>query len=79
MNVVKLRNNLTETLNRVADDGETHRLWRDGARGRPPWYRWKTSSGSRKMEDKADVRAAQQLKEKGIVPFEQIKERLGMK
>jgi antitoxin (DNA-binding transcriptional repressor) of toxin-antitoxin stability system len=79
MNIVDVRENLAEVINRVAYAGERVVL-----RRRSKSVAAVVSMGDlqllQDLEDRADVKAALRArKEKGGVPLEKIKARLGMK
>jgi prevent-host-death family protein len=79
MNIVKARSNLADALNRVAYAGERIVLQRRG-KGVAALVSMEDLALLEEMENQADIRAARKaLKEKGGVPLEQIKKRLGMK
>lgn len=77
--VVKIRANLAEVINRVAYGGERAVLQR---RSKPvvALVSMEDLKLLEALEDRADVKAAKKArKEKGEVPLEKIKARLGMK
>ena len=79
MSIAKVRNNLADALNRAAYGGERVILER---RGKPVAALVSIDDVEllERLEDEADVRAARKArKEKGGVPLEKIKARLGMK
>lgn len=79
MNVVDIRNNLADALNRVAYAGERIVLERRG-KGVAALVSMEDLALLEEMENLADIRAAKKaLKEKGRVPLDKIKARLGMK
>ena len=79
MNVVDIRNNLAEALNRVAYGGERIVLKRRG-KGVAALVSVEDLALLEELENQADVRAVRKaLKEKGAVPLTKIKARLGMK
>ena len=79
MNVVDIRNNLADAINRVAYAGERIILERRG-KGVVALVSMADLALLEEMENRSDIRAAKKaLKEKGGVPLEKIMERLGMK
>ncbi len=79
MKVVDVRNNLADALNRVAYAGERIVLERRG-KGVAALVSMEDLALLERVEDEQDVRAARKaLKERGGVPLDQIKARLGMK
>ena len=79
MNVVDIRNNLADAINRVAYAGERIILERRG-KGVAALVSVEDLALLEELENQGDIRAARKaLKEKGGVPLEKIKERLGMK
>jgi len=79
MNVVDIRNNLADAINRVAYAGERIILERRG-KGVAALVSVEDLELLQKLEDEADIRAAKKaLKEKGHVTLEEVKKRLGMK
>jgi prevent-host-death family protein len=79
MNVVNIRNNLADAINRVAYAGERIVLERRG-KGVAALVSMEDLERLERMEDEQDIKAARRaLKEKGGVPLEEIKKRLGMK
>jgi prevent-host-death family protein len=79
MNVVKIRNNLAEAINRVAYAGERIVLERRG-KGIAALVSMEDLELLERIEDEQDIKAARKaFKEKGGVPLEEIKKRLGMK
>jgi prevent-host-death family protein len=79
MNVVDARNNLADAINRVAYAGERIVLERRG-KGVAALISIDDLAILEELENQADIRAAKKaLKEKGAIPLEKIKRRLGMK
>jgi len=79
MNIVDARNNLAEVINRVAYAGERVILRRRGT-SLAAVVSMEDLELLQTLEDRADVKAALRArKEKGSVPLEKIKARLGMK
>ncbi len=79
MNIVEIRNNLAEAINRVAYGGERIVLKRRG-KGVVALVSIEDLALLEELENQADIRAAKKaLKEKGGIPLEKIKTRLGMK
>ena len=77
--IVDLRKNLSDVLNRVAYGGERVVLQRRG-KGVAALVSIEDLALLEELENKADIRAARKaMKEKGGVPLEEIKGRLGMK
>lgn len=77
--VAKIRDNLADALNRVAYAGERVVLTRRG-KGVAALVSMEDLQLLQELEDRADVRAARKaLKEKGGVPLDEVKARLGMK
>jgi antitoxin Phd len=75
----EVRDNLAEIINRVAYGGERAVLRRRG-KDVVAVVSMEDLSLLEAMEDRADVKAALKArKEKGTVPLEQVKARLGMK
>jgi prevent-host-death family protein len=78
MNVVDIRNKLAEAINRVAYAGERIILERRG-KGVAALVSVEDLALLEELENQADIRAARKaLKEKGAIPLERIKKRLGM-
>jgi prevent-host-death family protein len=79
MNVVEIRSKLADAINRVAYAGERIILERRG-KGVAALVSVEDLALLEEMENQADIRAAKKaLKEKGGVPLEKVKQRLGMK
>jgi prevent-host-death family protein len=79
MNMVDVRGNLAEVVNRVAYGGERVVLKRR-AKGVAAVVSMEDLKLLEELEDRADVRAALKArKEKGAVPLEKVMARLGMK
>ena len=79
MKVVDIRNNLADALNRVAYGGERIVLERRG-KGVAALVSVEDLALLEELENQEDIRAAKKaLKEKGRIPLEKIKARLGMK
>ena len=79
MRVVDIRNNLADAINRVAYAGERIILERRG-KGVVALVSMEDLALLEEWENQADIQAAKKaLKEKGRIPLEQIKARLGMK
>ena len=79
ISITKIRDNLADALNRVAYGGERVVLQRRG-KGVAALVSMDELAILEELENRADVAAARKaLKEKGEVPLEQIKKRLGMK
>jgi prevent-host-death family protein len=79
MRVVDIRNRLADAINRVAYAGERIILERRG-KGVAALVSMEDVALLEELENEADIRAAKKaLKEKGRIPLEQIKARLGMK
>jgi prevent-host-death family protein len=79
MNVVDIRSKLADAINRVAYAGERIILERRG-KGVAALVSVEDLALLEEMENQADIRAAKKaLKEKGGVPLEKVKQRLGMK
>ena len=79
MNIVDVRNNLADALNRVAYAGERIVLERRG-KGVAALVSIEDLETLQRIEDEADIKAARKaMKEKGEVSLEEIKKRLGMK
>jgi prevent-host-death family protein len=79
MNVVDIRNNLADAINRVAYGGERIVLERRG-KGVAVLVSMQDLDLLERLEDEADVKAAKKaLKEKGRVSLGTVKQRLGMK
>lgn len=79
MRIVDIRNNLADALNRVAYGGERIVLERRG-KGVAALVSLEDLALLERIEDEQDIKAARKaLKEKGGVPLEDIKKRLGMK
>ncbi|HEV2946875.1 MAG TPA: type II toxin-antitoxin system prevent-host-death family antitoxin [Gemmataceae bacterium] len=79
MNVVDIRSKLADAINRVAYAGERIILERRG-KGVAALVSVEDLALLEEMENQADIRAAKKaLKEKGGVPLEKVKRRLGMK
>lgn len=77
--VAQIRNNMAETLNRVCYQGERIVLERRG-KGVAALVSMEDLALLEALEDREDVKAARKaLKEKGGVPLEDVKKRLGMK
>ncbi len=78
MNVVDIRNNLADAINRVAYAGERIILERRG-KGVVALVSLEDLALLEEMENRSDIRAAKKaLKEKGGVPLEEVKKRLEM-
>ncbi len=78
MNVVDIRNNLADAINRVAYANERIILERRG-KGVAALVSIEDLELLEEMENRSDIRAAKKaLKEKGEVSLEEIKKRLGM-
>lgn len=78
MNVVDIRNNLADTINRVAYAGERIILERRG-KGVAALVSVEDLALLEEMENKADIRAAKKaLKEKGGVTLEEYKKKHGL-
>ena len=79
MNIVKMSANLAEIVERVVTDGERIVLERRGKRV-AALVPVEDLQVLEDLEDEVDVRAAKKaVKEKGAIPLEKIKQRLGMK
>ena len=79
MKIADIRNNLADAINRVAYAGERIILERRG-KGVAALVSVEDLALLQRLEDEADVKAAKKaLKEKGRIPFEEVKKRLGMK
>src|SRR5438477_9250539 len=79
MSVKTIRDNLADAINRVAYAGERVVLTRK-RKGVAALVSMEDLARLQRLEDEADVRAARKaLKEKGSVPFADIKKRLGIK
>lgn len=79
MNVVDARNNLADAINRVAYAGERIVLERRG-KGVAAIISIDDLAVLEELENQVDIRAAKKaLKEKGVIPLEKVKRRLGMK
>jgi len=80
INVVKIRSNLADTINRVAYQGERVVLERRG-KGVAAMVSMEDLALLEKLEDEADVKAARAaLKEEGdAIPWEQVKAELGLR
>ena len=79
MRVVDIRNNLADAINRVAYAGERIILERRG-NGVVALVSMEDLALLEEWENQADIQAAKKaIKEKGRIPLEQIKARLGMK
>jgi prevent-host-death family protein len=77
--VAEIRSNLADVINRVAYGGERIILQRRGKRVLAV-VSIEDLETLNSLEDKADVKAALKArKEKGAIPIEKIKARLGMK
>lgn len=77
--VAEIRNNMADALNRVAYQGERIVLERRG-KGVAAIVSMEDLALLEALEDERDVKAARKaLKEKGAVPLQEIKARLGMK
>jgi prevent-host-death family protein len=78
MNVVDIRNNLADAINRVAYAGERIILERRG-KGVAALVSVEDLALLQELEDKADIRAAKKaLKEKGGVSLEDFKKKHGL-
>ncbi|MBI1902395.1 MAG: type II toxin-antitoxin system Phd/YefM family antitoxin [Planctomycetia bacterium] len=76
--VAKIRNNLADALNRVAYGGERVVLERRG-KGIAAIVSMDDLALLERLEDEADIKAARKArKEKGSIPLEKVKARLGM-
>ena len=79
INVVNIRNNLADAINRVAYAGERIILERRG-KGVAALVSVEDLALLEELENQSDIRAAKKaLKEKGGIPLAKIKARLGMK
>jgi prevent-host-death family protein len=79
VSISEIRDNLADALNRVAYGGERVILERRGRRV-AALVSIDDLKRLEELEDQADIKAAKKaLKEKGRVPLEAIKKRLGMK
>jgi prevent-host-death family protein len=79
MNVARIRNQMADALNRVAYGGERIVLERRG-KGVAALVSIADLQLLEELENQADIKAARKaLKEKGAVPLDKIKKRLGMK
>ncbi len=79
ISITQIRDNLADALNRVAYGGERVVLKRRG-KGVAALVSMDDLALLEELENQADIRAAKKaLKEKGGIPLEKIKERLGMK
>ncbi len=79
ISMVEVRDNLAEVINRVAYGGERAVLQRRG-KGVVAMVSMDDLTLLETLENQADVKAALKArKEKGAVPLEQVKARLGMK
>ena len=79
ISITEIRDNLADALNRVAYGGERVILQRRG-KGVAALVSMDELALLEELENRADIAAAKKaLKEKGSVPLEQIKKRLGMK
>jgi prevent-host-death family protein len=77
--ITDIRDNLADALNRVAYGGERIVLERRG-KGVAALVSLDDLATLERLEDESDIKAARKaLKEKGGVPLEAIKKRLGMK
>ena len=77
--IAKVRANLTEYLNRVVYGGERVVLQRRN-KGVAALVSMEDLALLQSLEDRADVKAALKArKEKGAIPLEKVKARLGMK
>ena len=78
MKVADVRNNLSEAINRVVNDGERIVLERRG-KGVAALVSVEDLALLQRLEDEADIKAAKKaLKEKGGVTLEEMLKRLGM-
>lgn len=78
MNVVDIRNNLADAINRVAYAGERIILERRG-KGVAALVSVEDLALLQELEDKADIRAAKKaLKEKGGITLEEFKKKHGL-
>ena len=78
MNIVNIRNNLADAINRVAYAGERIVLERRG-KGVVALVSMEDLALLEEMEDKADIRAAKKaLKEKGGVTLDEYKKKHGL-
>jgi prevent-host-death family protein len=78
MNLVNIRSKLADTINRVAYQGERVVLERRG-KGVAALVSMEDLALLEKLEDEADIKAARAaLKEKGEIPWETIKQELGL-
>ena len=78
MKVADVRNNLSEAINRVVNDGERIVLERRG-KGVAALVSVEDLALLQRLEDEADIKAAKKaLKEKGGITLEEMKKRLGM-
>jgi prevent-host-death family protein len=79
INMLNIREKLGDALDRVAGTGERIVLQRGGKRV-AALVSLDDLALLEELENQADIRAAKKaLKEKGRIPLEKIKERLGMK
>ena len=79
INIVDVRENLAEVINRVAYAGKRVIL-RRRSKSVAAVVSMEDLQLLQTLEDQADVKAAQRArKEKGTVPLEKVKARLGMK
>jgi prevent-host-death family protein len=79
INVVKIRSRLADTINRVKYQGERVVLERRG-KGVAALISIEDLNMLEKLEDEYDVRAARAaLREKGAIPWEQVKKELGLR
>ena len=79
ISITEIRDNLADALNRVAYGGERVILQRRG-KGVAALVSMDELALLEELENRADIAAAKKaLKEKGVLPLEQIKKRLGVK
>jgi len=79
INIVKVRSRLADTINRVQYQGERVILERRG-KGVAAMVSMEDLALLEKLEDEADVKAARlALREKGAIPWEQVKAELGLR
>jgi prevent-host-death family protein len=79
VNIVKIRSNLADTINRVAYQGERVVLERRG-KGVAALVSMNDLSRLEKLEDEEDIKAARAaLREGGAIPWEQVKAELGLR
>ena len=79
IDIVNFRNRMSDTINRVAYQGERTVLTRHG-KGVAALVPVEDFALLEKLEDEADIKAARAaLRESGEIPWEQVKRELGLR